>query len=407
MLSPDSGNAGIGYVSMNAGLEDSVASLAALEAGGGGGGGSPAAQAAGEEEPALCSRSRAAETWQLLPEVFCAWAAPWWMAWRVHSRLVAVGAAREPPWLVALVGILLLAPMYVSLSYDAAAEPGTRLPAPPVLVGIALAALLVLLLCLAALRARVRAARGGAPNCECGDVLAMLPWACGIPCIGCAHELARLDARMAVPAGAPLPPVRSDFSQPPPAPAGSPRANWSTGLCGCAPLDPLGDLPRVYCALMCPAFIIFRLWTRLSLGGPWRLVAILALQVALPGLVFLIGEATKSRTVVSIAAFFWYLNFISLFLTGCIRHTVRARYNIPGGTLDDALNAVFCAPCALAQAERELNTTSHRAPAGGAALAEPQSFSEFLPAAPAQEPAGYVAPQQSAAVAAGKAPLMY
>lgn len=360
---------------MNSGVDNPVADLAAMQ--GAHGGTVPAS----EVEPVLCSRRRAAETFAMLPEIWCASFTPWWMAGRVQARLVAAGAASEPPLLIAGISFLLFLPLYVAAGYDAAAEPGTDLPAPTALVVIAVLALLLFWGVVAVLRARVRAARGGAPSLVVGDVLATIPWCCCCPCVGYAYELAKLDSHMTKPPGTATSPVREDFALPPPAPA-APRSVWTTGLCGCEPFTFTGDLPRIYCALTWPVFIIYRLWTRLGMGGLLRFVAVLAIQVVLPFILFIIGEAVHSRAVVNIAAFFWYFNVVSLALAAYIRCTVRTRYSISGTDCDDALNAIFCAPCVLAQAERELNVYN----TNGSAAVAPDSLvlppPEFLPPAP-------------------------
>ena len=78
---------------------------------------------------------RASTAFRVLPEICCALSFPWWMAARVQARLVAAGSRSESPVLVAVVGALLLLPIYVLEGYaanDTAKATGTLVVPPAV-----------------------------------------------------------------------------------------------------------------------------------------------------------------------------------------------------------------------------------------------------------------------------------
>lgn len=302
---------------------------------------------------------RASTAFRVLPEICCALSFPWWMAARVQARLVAAGSRSESPVLVAVVGALLLLPIYVLEGYaanDTAKATGT-LVVPPAVWAFAALCLLAFGALIVVLRARVRAARGGPPAVTAADTAAACPTCPCVPCCGCAYELAAMDAQLAT--GASAPPL-TGAGLPLAAPGGAPRPDWNTGVFGCQPFSLLGDLPRYLCAVQCPTFFTYQLFTRLQLST-FAFVGLALAQVALPFLLIVLGEINHQPSLTTAAGIFWYLNVFSIAATAWLRCTVRQRYSIPGSDGNDALISLFCAPCVLAQLEREISTPNNAA----------------------------------------------
>jgi len=342
-------------------------------------------------DEASCSY-RSSTAFRMLPEICCALSFPWWMAARVQARLKASGSRSESPLLVAVVGALLLLPIYVLEGYvvDDAGQADIKK-----LKNVSAALWAFVALCLfafgaliAVLRARVRVARGGPPGLTAADAAAACPTCPVAPCCGCAYELAAMDGQLAT--GPSAPPL-TGAGLPLAAPGGAPRPNWATGIFGCKPFELLGDLPRYLCAAQCPTFFTYQLFTRLQLST-LAFVGLALAQVALPGLLFVIGLAIGKPSpgqpavgpnLITAAAIFWYINVFSIAATSWLRCTVRQRYSIPGSDGNDVILSLFCAPCVLAQLEREISTPNNAAadfasppppdfmaaePAGGAAF---------------------------------------
>jgi Cys-rich protein (TIGR01571 family) len=92
---------------------------------------------------------------------------------------------------------------------------------------------------------------------------------------------------------------------------------------------------------------------RLGLGGACKALSILALQVFVPLILLFIALAIKSGTLVIVSIVLYASNAIGIFFHAWLRTYVRELYSIPGTHSDDALHAIFCWACSLAQLERE------------------------------------------------------
>ena len=92
---------------------------------------------------------------------------------------------------------------------------------------------------------------------------------------------------------------------------------------------------------------------RLGLGGACKALSILALQVFVPLILLFIALAIKSGTLVIVSLVLYASNAIGIFFHAWLRTYVRELYSIPGTHSDDALHAIFCWACSLAQLERE------------------------------------------------------
>ena len=92
---------------------------------------------------------------------------------------------------------------------------------------------------------------------------------------------------------------------------------------------------------------------RLGLGGACKALSILALQVLVPLILLFIALAIKSKTLEIVSIVLYASNAIGIFFHAWLRTYVRELYSIPGTHSDDALHAIFCWACSLAQLERE------------------------------------------------------
>lgn len=208
------------------------------------------------------------------------------------------------------------------------------------------------------LRGRVRA-QSGIPGHVFDDALSMLPLMCCCPCQGYARELAVMDRQL----------TPGVIASPDAPRAVTSRPRWTTTLCGCNP-SLTGDCPQFNCAIMCPWFIQLRVLYRLGKGSLKRALGLIALQTLVP--LVILAAVTFTHAGAGWQAFANLLiatNILGSIVSVYLRTSVRERYGIPGTISDDAILAVCCPACSLAQLERETAPALEIAAAAGGAAA--------------------------------------